>query len=225
MRVLLALAAFALITPVAPADDPAAPDSPLVKLLKSGRVPEARLGAIVDMIGKRGTAGDLDFIFQQAICIRRLPGTAQSQGPGSPGRGGRKPQPCARPKDVDKLAALIGAGPPRSDPALEKAAVRLAGLWKLEAAAEPLKALAVSPSTDDALRGEALDALAAIGGRAGRSQIEASAGPALPPGTRILAVASLAKLDVDAAAAAGRGNPGSAGVPGPRPHAAIGRLS
>ena len=85
--------------------------------------------------------------------------------------------------------------------ALEKAAIRLAGLWKLEAAADALRALAVSPTADDALRAEALEALAAIGGRAGRSQIEALTGPAQPAGTRILAVAALAKLDVDAAAA------------------------
>ena len=96
---------------------------------------------------------------------------------------------------------MIGLAASRSDPAIEKAAVRLAGLWKLEAAAAPLKELAVSPAADDALRGEALDALAAIGGPAGRSQIEALTAPAVPPGTRIQAVASLAKLDVAAAAA------------------------
>ena len=84
---------------------------------------------------------------------------------------------------------------------LEKAAIRLAGLWKLEAAADALTALAVLPSADESLRGEALEALAAIGGRVGRSQIEALTAPAQPLGTRILAVASLTKLDVDAAAA------------------------
>ena len=57
------------------------------------------------------------------------------------------------------------------------------------------------PRLDESLRGEALDALAAIGGRVGRSQIEALTAPAQPVGTRILAVASLTKLDVDAAAA------------------------
>ena len=54
------------------------PDSPLVKLLKSGRVPEARQGTIVDMIGKRGTAGDLAYIYQQAS-PRRLPGRSGSR--------------------------------------------------------------------------------------------------------------------------------------------------
>ena len=93
VRVLIALAAFALITPVVLADDPATPDSPLVKLLKSKRVPETRLGAIVDMIGKRGTAGDLDFIFQQATASDGFPTPHQSQGPRSPRRSRLKPQP------------------------------------------------------------------------------------------------------------------------------------
>src|SRR5437764_15079386 len=47
--------------------DPPASDSPLVKLLKSGRVPESRQGTIVEMIGKRGTASDLDYIYQRAL--------------------------------------------------------------------------------------------------------------------------------------------------------------
>ena len=55
---------FVSLAPSARADDPP-PDSPLVKLMKSGGVPEARQGAIVGMIGKRGTAGDLEFLFKK----------------------------------------------------------------------------------------------------------------------------------------------------------------
>ncbi len=152
------------------------------------------------MIGKRGTAGDLEFLFQRvtspdgfsvALELKALEALAEAAA-------NRNLRPA---KDVEKLAALIQPARSRSDMALEKAAIRLAGLWKLEAAADALKALAVSPSADESLRGAALEALAAIGGRVGRSQIEALTAPAQPLGTRILAVASLAKLDVDAAAA------------------------
>jgi putative heme-binding domain-containing protein len=104
-------------------------------------------------------------------------------------------------KDLEKLVPLLRSASSRSEPVLEKAAVRLAGLWKLEVAAEPLRALAVSRSANDGLRAEALGALAAIDARLWRSEIEALVGPAQPVGTRILAVASLARLDVDAAAA------------------------
>ena len=91
---LLAIGSRSSSLRIAHADDPPPPDSPLVKLLKSGRVPEARQGAIVDMIGKRGTAGDLEFIFQQAICPRRFPGTDQGQGPRRPGRSGLESEPA-----------------------------------------------------------------------------------------------------------------------------------
>jgi putative heme-binding domain-containing protein len=197
---IIILAASAVLTPVAQADEPAPDDSPLVKLLKSGRVPEARLGAIVDMIGKRGTAGDIEFLFQRAtspdglsapLKLKALEALAEAAA-------NRNLRPV---KNIDKLASLIRPVSSRSDMSLEKAAARLAALWKLETAADALKALAVSPAVDESLRGEALDALAAIGGRVGRSQIEALTAPAQPPGTRIQAVASLAKLDIDAAAA------------------------
>jgi putative heme-binding domain-containing protein len=189
-----------LLAPTAYADDPPAPDSPLVKLLKSGRVPAARQGAIVEMIGKRGTAGDVEFLFQKSINADGFPAPLKLKALEAlaEAAANRNLRPT---KDIARLVPMIGATQAQSNTAIEKAAVRLAGLWKLEAAAAPIKELAVSPTADDALRGEALDALAAIGGRAGRSQIEALTAPTIPVGTRIQAVASLAKLDVDAAAA------------------------
>ena len=124
-------------------------DSPLVKLLKSGRVPEARQGTIVDMIGKRGTAGDLAFLFQQVISpdgfsapikLKALEALAEAAS-------NRNLRPA---KDA-RQAGHAASGRLRLDrnQAFEKAAVRLAGLWKLEAAADALGALAVSPTADD----------------------------------------------------------------------------
>jgi putative heme-binding domain-containing protein len=200
LRFFILLAVGTVFAPAALAAEPPPPDSPLVKLLKSGRVPEARQGAVVDMIGKRGTAGDIEFLFQRAtspdgfsaaVKVKALEALAEAAA-------NRNLRPA---KDVDKLAAMIRPASSGSNMVIEKAAIRLAGLWKLEAAADALKALAVSPSADESLRGEVLDALAAIGGRVGRSQIEGLTAPAQPSGTRIQAIASLAKLDVDAAAA------------------------
>ena len=95
---------------------------------------------------------------------------------------------------------LIRAAPSPADMVLERPAIRLAGMWKLEAAEDVLQALASSPSVDDVLRAEALDALAAIGRRVGRIRIERLAGRDQPMATRLLAVAALAKLDLEAAA-------------------------
>jgi putative heme-binding domain-containing protein len=199
VHVFMVVAAFALITPAAQADDSPAPDSSLVKLLKSKRVPEARLGAIVDMIGKRGTAGDLDYIFQQAIAPDSFPAPIRVKALEAlaEAASNRNVRPD---KGLDRLVVLISPGQPRLESSLEKTVVRLAGVWKLESAVEPLRSLAAEPSTDDTLRAPALDALAAIGGQVGRSGIEGLCGPEIAPGIRIPAVASLAKLDVDAAA-------------------------
>ena len=61
--------------------------------------------------------------------------------------------------------------------------------------------MARSARTEDGLRASAIEALTAIGGRSGRARIEDLAGPDSPAGVRVLAVAALARLDVDAAAA------------------------
>ena len=200
--IVILIAAWAAITSTVRAnDDSPNPDSPLVKLLKSGRVPEARQGAIFDMIGKRGTAGDLTFLYERAISPG---GIAPSLRPKAlevlaEAASNRNLRPA---RDLDKLVPLIRAAPSRSDMALVIPATRLAGLWKLEAAADVLAALAVSPSpsVDTPLRALALDALATIGGKAGRSRIEALTRLDQPMGTRLQAVAALARLDQEAAA-------------------------
>jgi putative heme-binding domain-containing protein len=200
IRAFVLIAACAGLALAARADAPPPPDSPLVKLLKSGRVPEARQGAVVDMIGKRGTVGDLTFVLQQVLSPEGFsaPSKLKALQALAEAAANRNMRPA---KDTDKLVVLLQLDSSRSEAGLLKAAVHLAGLWKLEAAAEPLAALAVSPAAEDGLRSEAIESLAAIGGRMGRSRIEALTGPAQAAGTRILALASLARLDVDAAAA------------------------
>src|SRR5262249_49789260 len=42
-------------------------DSPMVRLLKSKRVPEDRQRTIVDLIGRRGSADDISYIYQQTL--------------------------------------------------------------------------------------------------------------------------------------------------------------
>ncbi len=182
------------------ADDAPPADSALVRLLKSGRVPEARQGAIIEMIGKRGTAADLTFVYEQAVTprgfsqplkIKALEALAEAAS-----NRGIRPE-----KNRDQLVSLIETKANAPATGLEKAAVQLAGVWKLDAAADALRSLAVSVTLDEGLRREALNALAAIGGSVGRGQIAALAGPGQPVATRMLAVAALAKLDINSAAA------------------------
>ncbi len=189
--------ALAAAIPTAPgADDP---DSPMVKLLKSGRVPETRQGAVLEMIGKRGTAADLDYIYQRAlenqpesIRARTLDALAEAAS-----TRGLKPD-----KDRDKLVGLL-AGPSSvaGGGLVQAGAIRLTGAWKLEAAIGALRQIARTPKVDEKTRESAIDALAAIGGKAGRSAIEDLAGPGQSASIRLSAVAALARLDLDAAAA------------------------
>ncbi len=48
-----------------PAQDDPKPESAYVKLLK--KAPEERVGQIVEIIGKRGTADDLTVVYQRAL--------------------------------------------------------------------------------------------------------------------------------------------------------------
>jgi putative heme-binding domain-containing protein len=180
------------------AENPA-PDSPLVKLLKSGRVPEARLSTIIEMIGKRGTASDLTYLYERALSPSELAPLLRAKVLEmlAQAAANRNLRPV---RDLDKLVPLLRASSSRSDIGLVMPATRLAGLWKLESAADALAGLAGSPSVNDALRAEAIDALAAIGGTVGRSRIEALVGIDQPVGTRLPAVAALAALDLEAAA-------------------------
>jgi putative heme-binding domain-containing protein len=196
---LLGLSLAALLPPIAAADDEPRPDSPLVKLLKSGRVPEERQGTIVEMIGKRGNAADLSYLYQQALRPDGFPEATRLKALDALAEAALTRR--ARPEgDPSKLATLIRPQGAKVAPALRLAATRLAGLWKAESLGDALREVAQSPDADPTLRAAALDALASIGGAAGRAGIEALAAPDRPRDVRALAVAALANLDVDAAA-------------------------
>jgi putative heme-binding domain-containing protein len=176
-----------------------APESSLVKLLKSGRVPEARLGTIMEMIAKRGTADDLTFLYERALSAGGLAAPLRSKALEvlAEAASNRNLRPV---RDLERIVPLVRADSSRSGTAVVMAATRLAGLWKLEAAGDALGALAASPSTSDSLRAEALLALSEIGGKVGRSRIEALTAPGQPMVTRLAAIAAMAALDQEAAA-------------------------
>ena len=49
------------------ADDPPSAVASVLKLLKSGKVPPARIGSVVEMVCTRGNESDLGFVFQQIL--------------------------------------------------------------------------------------------------------------------------------------------------------------
>jgi putative heme-binding domain-containing protein len=169
----------------------------IMRLLQSGRVPESRLGPIVEQIGRRGNAGDLRFLYEQAI---RSDGYA----------------PAVRQQVFDLLvdAALARKVVPTGDlsgiarllegpevvPELQRPAVTLAGLWKVAGAVDPLARLVTQPHTTPSLRGAALQALTLLDKESARNVAVRLCGPDQSIDTRLQGLAALSRFDLEAAA-------------------------
>lgn len=195
----LFVAWIVLLSVPALADDPPKPDSPLVKALKAGKVPEERLGAVVASVIKRGSAQDLGYLFRRAIepqgfspavRLKAMEAFAESAVTS-------KVKPDA---DLTGLTTFLDSAQGQPEPTLRRLALRLAGLWKVEALSPRLAAIAGQPDADASTRTAALDALAMIGTDASLSAIRKLAGADAPKGVRISAVAALAKFEPEPAA-------------------------
>ena len=197
LRRLLAPFLLAALAAPALAQDDAKPESAYVKLLK--KAPEERVGQIVEIIGKRGTADDLAYLYDRTTAPDGFPTPVRLKSldflaDAALTRG-------LRPKvDLAGLARLIKPGDSQVATPIRLAAIRLAGLWKAEATVADLLEIAGSKQADGTTRAAAFDALATIGGKAARDGIESLASPGKAPSVRALAVAALARLDVDSAA-------------------------
>lgn len=195
-RPLLALA-LALTALSTGAPSARAQDSAMVRLLKGGKVPEERQGSVVEMIGRRGNAGDLQFLFSKAIDPKGFGPKVRLQALEALAEATRNRK--LRPEgDLAGLATLIAPEAPEVDEPTRLAAVRLAGLWALPEAAPAIRSLAEAKGTSPAAQAAALEALGNLGD-AGREAISALAGPDRPWATRVLAVAALAKGQPEAA--------------------------
>ena len=140
-------------------------------------MPEDRQGTIVDLIGKRGTADDLAFIYRAgdsprdgvsaAVRVKALEALA-----GAAANRNLKP-----PRDLEKLVPLVQDRRHRSPDARSEGP---RSVWPVSGSSSrrrgALADLARSEAADEALRAEAFDALATIGGKAGSAPIEALAG-------------------------------------------------
>ena len=195
---------FALILTFAPiqlarADD--ALDSPLVKILKKGGLPEERQATIVEMVVRRGAEGDkasdLGYVFDQAVRADGFPAPVRRKALAAMAEAAvtSKTRPSG---DLSRLKTLIS----ESDPALRLAAIRLAGLWKVEPLTGQLATIAGAKATPDGVRAAALGSLAGIGNNLASKSIAVLMAPDHPVSLRALAVAALASLDLDASSKA-----------------------
>lgn len=174
---------------------------PLMKLLQSGKLPAARKPTVVEMICTRGEADDLAVILKQTIAGDfDAPLTAKTLRLLTDAVVVRKVKPSGDLSVIEKLLQ-----PSTSSDAAAKeirlAAVRLAGLWKVEAAADELREITADDKSDDALRTAAVDGLAGLGTADAKQSLAHAAEAAASSSIRFRAAAALAKLDLTQAAA------------------------
>lgn len=191
-----------LATP-ALADDPPKPESALVRLLKSGRVPEERQLPIIAKIGQLGSPTDLAFLLERAADPKGFSPTVRAKAldalaDAAATRKGIKPE-----GNLLRVEEILNRS--QNDPTSRIAAIRLVGLWKLDQVNELVSArldetldkLIDFDGTDDATRSAAIEAFAAMGNeRAVRGYTNAER----PKRVRALAIAALAKMDPQTAA-------------------------
>ena len=180
------------------ADDPPSAVGSVLKLLKSGKVPPARIGSVVEMVCTRGTEHDLGYVFQQALDektyapeLRRkslvwLKDAALN----------RKTLPA----DRAGLVQLLDLA--NQDAELQLRAIELAQAWKDSASSSALLQLARAVASPEAIRAAATSALVIVDAPAAKT----IAGELLAAGQsyahRSLGVTTLAGLDLAASAKA-----------------------
>lgn len=173
------------------ADDPPSAVGAVMKLLKSGRVPESRLSTIVDLVGSKGNEHDLAFLFAEVSREEHWPAALRRQGLTllKDAALTRKVLPTG---DVSGITRLMQM----DDAMTQGLAVELAGLWKVPGAVEPLNVLATHADTDLSLRRTALKALQQLDPATANRAAKQLQSEAFLFDVRSLAVATEAVADV-----------------------------
>lgn len=168
---------------------------PLLTLLKSGRLAPEKQGNVIRLVAQRGNADDLAYLFAQAIDPQGF--TPANRAIALEGLEEavvtRKVVPKA---DLAGLKPLLTTG----DEGTRGLALRLAGLWKVEATRADLATIAEGKDQPEPLRKAALEGLASLGGPASFATFSKLAEGAGPLKMRYLAVAGLARIAPDKAA-------------------------
>ena len=179
---------------------PLAAQSPLVRIIESGRVPAERLGPLVKTLCQRGSADDLAFVLKKTTAADGFSGQLQLTAISglADAATDRKVHPSG---DLAAIATLLDADRNQeADPAIRTTAIRLTGLWRVAAAAQSLRAIVLDDQEKLATRSAAASALTSIGGDAARATIDKLITADQPLATQLLGIAALTKIDLDTAA-------------------------
>ncbi len=198
----LCLSLLGIAVSSATAADPPSPAAPLMRLIKSGRVPQERLGNLIELVCQRGNAADLSYLFEQAVLSDKYPRdlriktlsllTATAHN--------RKIQPAG---DLAGLTNLIAPETPNpTDAGLQLAAIRLAGACRAKSLAQPLAKIVLDSKSPLKTREAAINALVDVDPESAKQTIDPLISPQQPLPIRSLGVAALVGLDAEAAASA-----------------------
>jgi putative heme-binding domain-containing protein len=169
---------------------------PAANLHDVAKLPRERQGGLVKLICQQGGTKELDRLFEQCLTADTFSADVRLQALDGLAEAAllRKVQPTK--KGLTRVRNLLK----EKDPALQAAALRLAGVWKVEAARKDLENVALKQGSPDALVEAALDGLARLGGKGSMTVLEKLLTPDRPLHRRYLAAAALARLDAVAAA-------------------------
>jgi putative heme-binding domain-containing protein len=144
--------------PVRAADPPSAAGS-VLKLLKSGKVPPARLPSVVEMVCSRGNEHDLAYVFEQTLNENAYALELRQQALLwlKEAALNRKTLPANR----EALGSLLDPAAV-NDEKLQLRAIELAHAWKAAGTAPLLVQIARSDKSTDAIRAAAMSALVAV---------------------------------------------------------------
>lgn len=167
---LLILTISALSLPGSTTAQEAAKESPAVRLLKSGKIPPERLGTVIAIVGRQGSAADLTVLLEKAVDPKAFPRDVRVKALETlaDATTNRKVLPSG---DLKSIVGILPKPGERADGDLIRAALRAIGLWNVKEAAEPLKALAIASGTPPQVRTECMVTLARIGGESGRDEL------------------------------------------------------
>ena len=175
--------------------------APMLRLLKSGRLPVARRPTVVEMICQRGNDEDLRYVFDQILDSKAFDGTLRRNTIAwlDDAATTRKVRPSG---DLGALGRLLRKSGTESSSALQIAAIRLAGTWRVKPLASTLQKISLNAKDPFALRQAATEALVRFGPEASLDTVAALTDRNRPARVRALGVAALTQLDLDRAAAA-----------------------
>jgi putative heme-binding domain-containing protein len=169
---------------------------PLMTLIQGGKVAKDQEESVLTLLAALGGPPELGLVLDRALAKEGNTAGKQAALLGALEQAGR--QRKVRPAgDLARVGGLLGSD---SD-GVRAGAARLAGLWQVEGLRPPLAQLAEAAGTSDAVRPAALDGLTLLGGAESKKTLDRLTDAGRPLRQRAQAVAALAALDLDTAAA------------------------